>query len=444
MNECDQTENFSFSTNQVLGVILGGGKGTRLYPLTKDRSKPAVPFGGNYRLIDIPVSNCINSGINKVFVMTQYNSTSLNRHIIQTYKFDIFHNGFVDILATEQTLDSPTSGFTQGTADAVRRAIRHFRTFRDSRDTSYMLILAGDQLYRMNFKKLLACHINHNADITMGMIPVAEEDIPRCGIIKIDEDYRIVNFIEKPQSKELIKGWEILKKQNIKNIDGKTHYGSMGMYMFNIDKLFEILLAKPDMMDFGKEVIPYCIEKNFKVFGFIHDDYWEDIGTIKSFHAANIELTKEKGAFNLYESSAPFFSHPRFLPPSAIVSAKVDHCIISDGVVIEESLLKNAIIGVRSIIKKGAHVENSFIIGADFYESDDDKKNNREKGIPDVGIGENSIIRNAILDKNCRIGKNVKILNEGNLLNKEEKEYSIVDGIVVVNKNAVIPEGTII
>ncbi len=446
MNDCsNKNQRYNNPVNQVLGVILGGGKGTRLYPLTKDRSKPAVPFGGNYRLIDIPISNCINSGVNKVFVMTQYNSASLNRHIVQTYKFDIFHNGFVDILATEQTEDISDSGFTQGTADAVRRALKHFRSYRDSKDAQYVLILSGDQLYRMDFHKLLACHIDNNADITLGIIPVPQDDIPRCGILRIDDDLRITNFIEKPKSMDLINGWEISEKfLSICNLEGKTHFGSMGMYIFNINILFDILLTHPEMLDFGKEVIPYSIQNKYNVYGFIHDNYWEDIGTIKSFHAANIELTKENGAFNFYESSAPFFSHPRFLPPSEIASGKLEHCIISDGVIIKDAAIKNSIIGVRSVIKKGVKIENSFIIGADFYETDEDKKKNRDKKQPHIGIGDNSIIKNAIIDKNCRIGKNVKIINEANIVNKVEANYAIVDGIVVVNKNAAIPDGTII
>lgn len=437
-------EKYSIPTNQVLGVILGGGKGTRLYPLTKDRSKPAVPFGGNYRLIDIPISNCINSGVNKVFVMTQYNSASLNRHIVQTYKFDIFHNGFVDILATEQTTESQVSSFSQGTADAVRRALKHFNSYRDSKDAEYVLILSGDQLYRMDFRKLLTCHIEHKAEITLGVIPVPEEDLPRFGILKMDEKNSITNFVEKPKTKDQIKGWEIPKSMGSCVAEGRTHFGSMGMYIFNIDTLYDILLTHPEMMDFGKEVIPYSIENKYKVSGYIYDGYWEDIGTIKSFHTANIELTKENPVFNLYEHTFPFFSRPRFLPPSMIVSSKIECSILSDGVIVKSSTIKNSVIGVRSTIKKGVSIENSFIIGADFYETDKEKEYNKERNKPDIGIGENTIIKNAILDKNCRIGKNVKIINQDGVLNREEKEYAIVDGIVVVAKNGTIPDGTVI
>lgn len=432
----------SNSINQVLGVILGGGKGTRLYPLTKERSKPAVPFGGNYRLIDIPISNCINSGINRVFVMTQYNSASLNRHIIQTFKFDIFHNGFIDILATEQTMDNANAGFTQGTADAVRRALKHFNSLRDSKSAKYILLLSGDQLYRMDYRNLYENHMDTNADITLGILPVCEDDLPRFGILKIDDHNKVTKFIEKPKNKELVKGWEIPKK--FKTCESKNYFGSMGMYLFNIDILYDILLTHPDFLDFGKEVIPYAIENKYNVTGFVHDDYWEDIGTIKTFHTANIELTKENPEFSLHSFNFPFFSHPRFLPPSRIISGKVDSTILSDGVIIEGAQIKNSVIGVRSCIQKGVIMENTFMIGADFYENDEDIASNKEKKIPSIGIGENTVIKNAILDKNCRIGNNVKILNEAGTVNKEEKNYSIVDGIVVITKGAIIPDGTVI
>ncbi len=351
----DLKEKKAPSSSQILGVILGGGKGTRLYPLTKERCKPAVPFAGSYRLIDIPISNCINSGINRVFVMTQFNSTSLNRHIIQTYKFDIFHNGFVDILATEQTYDSPASGFTEGTADAVRRALRHFRSFRDSGDTNYVLILSGDQLYYMDFRQLLYSHVKNNAEITIGVIPVPEEDLSRFGILKINENCLITQFVEKPKSKDEIKGWDIPGKYASLCRDGRGFLGSMGIYLFNIDTLYDILLTHPEMMDFGKEVIPYSIKNRYKVYNnltdfgkdiipesistmkvhaYIFTGFWEDIGTIKSFHQANIELTKENGAFDLYNLSKPFFSRPRFLPPAKIFNSKIDSSLISNGVTI--------------------------------------------------------------------------------------------------------------
>jgi len=437
-------EKVHYNINEVLGLILGGGKGTRLYPLTKERSKPAVPFGGNYRLIDIPISNCINSGINRVFVMTQFNSTSLNRHITQTYKFDIFHNGFVDILATEQTPDSPISGFTQGTADAVRRALRHFRGFRDSGEAKYVLLLSGDQLYYMDFRRLLVAHIENKAQITIGIIPVPEEDASRFGILKIDETCKITNFIEKPKTRDDIKGWAVPKKYASVCGTGKPYFGSMGIYLFNIETLYDLLLTHPEMLDFGKEVIPYSIANKYDVFGFVHTDYWEDIGTIKSFHQANIDLTLENGPFDLFKLSYPFFSRPRFLPPSRVYNSRIDNALISYGTKLDDVTVKNCVIGVRSIINKGVKIENSVVIGADFYETDEAKIVNTEKKIPNIGIGENTIIKNAILDKNCRIGKNVRIVNEQGILNKEEEDYAIVDGIVVIVKNGVIPDDTVI
>ncbi|MEJ5284371.1 MAG: glucose-1-phosphate adenylyltransferase [Brevinematia bacterium] len=421
----------------ALSLILGGGKGTRLYPLTKDRSKPAVPFGGNYRLIDIPISNCINSGINRIFVMTQYNSASLNRHITQTYKFDIFHNGFVDILATEQTMDNAQSGFSQGTADAVRRALKHLNPFREAKSAPYILILSGDQLYRMDFRKFLEHHIENKADISIGILPVPDEDVSRFGILNVNEKCKILDFIEKPKNEDAIKNWKISKCFADKACKGKSYFGSMGIYIFNIDVLYDLLLTHPEMLDFGKEIIPYAIKNGYSCYGFIHDGYWEDIGTIKSFHSANIELTKENPEFDLYATGAPFFSHPRFLPPARIVKSDVKSCLISDGVFIENASIKNSVIGVRSYIRKNVVIENSIIMGADYYE------HNSDNSIP-MGIGENTIIKNAIIDKNCRIGKNVKIVNESGILNKEEANYSIVDGIIVVTKNSVIPDGTII
>ncbi len=421
----------------ALSLILGGGKGIRLYPLTKDRSKPAVPFGGNYRLIDIPISNCINSGINRIFVMTQYNSASLNRHITQTYKFDIFHNGFVDILASEQTMDNAQVGFSQGTADAVRRALKHLNPFRDAKNAPYILILAGDQLYKMDFRKFLEHHIDGKADISIGIIPVSESDISRFGILKVNEKCKILDFIEKPSSMEALKGWKI--PDSFKIDRKKTLFASMGIYIFNIEVLYDLLLTHPEMLDFGKELIPYAIKSGYNCLGFLHEGYWEDIGTIKSFHSANIELTRENPEFDLYSLGLPFFSHPRFLSPSRIVKSEVQSCLVSDGVLIESAKLSHSVIGVRSIIKKGVEIENSVIMGADFYEH----QNDSEISIP-VGIGENTIIKNAIIDKNCRIGKNVRILNEAGVLNKEEANYSIVDGIVVVTKNSVIQDGTVI
>jgi glucose-1-phosphate adenylyltransferase len=422
----------------VLALILGGGKGTRLYPLTRGRSKPAVPFCGNYRIIDIPISNCINSGLNRVFVLTQYNSASLNRHIIQTYKFDVFHDGFVDILASEQTMEANEGGFSEGTADAVRKSIKHLR---DIRDIKHVIVMAGDQLYRMNFRDMTAAHIDSGADVTLGVLPVCEEDLPRFGILNMHEDGRVSGFVEKPKSAEPVRSWthssELLKH----SCRGKSYIGSMGIYMFNIDALVEVLMDKKEMLDFGREVIPYCIEK-YRVNGFIHDDYWEDIGTIRSYHRANIELAQERPVFNFYEPCYPFFSMPRFLPPSKVVSTRLENVILSDGTILEDCDVKSSVIGIRCVIRKGCTIENSVLIGADFYETDEDRYRNRVLEIPDVGIGRDCVIRNAIVDKNCRIGNGVRIVNERGIKNASTDRYSIVDGIVVVPKNTVIPDGT--
>ena len=426
--------------NQVLGLILGGGRGSRLYPLTMERSKPAVPFAGNYRIIDVSISNCINSGINRVFVLTQYNSASLNRHIAQTYKFDTFHNGFVDILASEQTGEEERADFSQGTADAVRRVLKHLNEYRDAK---YVLVMAGDQLFRMNFRELVTQHVDTGADITVGVIPVPDDELFRFGIVQMNEDHAITRFVEKPKSEAQVAGWETADTCRKTNRPGKRYLGSMGMYLFNRDIIIQILRDHPDMMDFGMEVIPDAI-RNCRVAGFLHRDYWEDIGTIRTYHQANMELTRADSTFCWYDSEFPFFSHTRFLPPSKVMNATILSSILSDGTRIYEASIRNSVVGIRSIIEKGTLIESTVIIGADFYESDLEKESNRERNIPNVGIGENTVVKNAIIDKNCRIGRNVRILNEKNIQNGEGDHYSIVDGIVCVHKNGILPDGTVI
>lgn len=426
--------------NQVLGLILGGGRGTRLYPLTMERSKSAVPFGGNYRIIDVTISNCINSGVNRVFVLTQYNSASLIRHITQTYKFDTFHDGFVDTLADEQTGEQERTDFSQGTADAVRRVLKHLDEYRDAK---YVLVMSGDQLYRMDFRDLLAQHLETGADITVGVLPVPIDDISRFGIVQMCEDLSITQFVEKPSFMEQVAGWKIAGKFKMENQGGKEYLGSMGMYLFNKDIIIQILQDNPGMMDFGNEVIPDAIRK-YRVAGFIHDDYWEDIGTIKSYHQANMELTRADSTFSWYGSEFPFYSQTRFLPPSKVMNAAITSSILSDGTQINDASIRNSVVGIRSIIKEGSVIEDTILFGADFYESDEEMKSNDERNIPNVGIGENSVIRYAIIDKNCRIGKNVRITNENNIQNKEESDYSIVDGIVCIHKNCTIPDGSVI
>lgn len=424
--------------NQTLAFILGGGKGTRLYPLTKDRSKPAVPFGGNYRLIDIPISNCINSGVNRVFVMTQFQSASLNRHTIQTYKFDIFHNAFVDILASELTSDNNMGGFAEGTADAVRKGLKHLRSFLN---VKYILILSGDQLYRMDFNSMFDQHVETNADVTLGVLPIPERDASRFGILKLDADNRINTFLEKPKSLDLINGWEVPSERQG---EGKFYNGSMGIYLFSFDVLYDFLMSNTEMLDFGKEVIPHFI-KNMNVFGCTHDDYWEDIGTIRSFHEANLTLVEEKPIFNFYDPRYPFFCKPRFLPPSRVTNSSIDRAYTCDGAVIDECKITKCIIGPRTIIEKGTIVENSIITGSERYETDEEMAENKANNIPHLGVGSNCVIKNAIIDRDCRVGNNVQIINKNNVQETVHEEmYSIVDGIVVIPKKAIIPDGTII
>ncbi|OHD56980.1 MAG: glucose-1-phosphate adenylyltransferase [Spirochaetes bacterium GWF1_51_8] len=415
----------------VMGVILGGGKGTRLFPLTRERSKPAVPFGGNFRIVDIPISNCINSGINRVFVMTQFNSASLNTHIAQTYKFDIFHNGFVDILAAEQTIDE-SGGFSQGTADAVRRALKNITGYRD---VKYLLVLGGDQLYRMDYRWLFRSHIERGDDITIGVIRVGEADLPRFGIMKMDTAGSITGFREKPQSENEIPGWRIPGEKE------KPFYGSMGIYLFRFDIIADALRSQKQMDDFGKEVIPYCLGKH-KVGGFEHQGYWEDIGTIRTYHEANLELTRDIPSFNLYDPEFPYFSRPRFLPPAKIVDARLKNCIASDGAIFERCSVRDSVIGIRSIVRDRAEIERSIVMGANYYETDAERDAYAKRGIPAVGIGPGTVIRNAIVDMNCRIGRDVRIVNTAGVTDCETENYSIIDGITVIPKNTVIPDGT--
>ena len=427
--------------HQILCLILGGGRGSRLYPLTKDRSKPAVPFGGNYRIIDIPISNCIHSGINRIFVLTQFNSASLNTHISQTYKFDVFHKGFVEILASEQSFDNYNSGFSEGTADAVRKSLKHIHPYRD---VKYSLILAGDQLYRMNFRALMARHIETQADITMGVLPITSEDAPRFGIVKVDEKSMVTGFVEKPKSLDAIQDFKMLKKYRRRDYRGKEYLASMFIYLFSQKVLEELLMEHPNYMDFGKEVMPEALKK-YKVAALIHEGYWEDIGTLKSYHTANMELLKRKPSFNLYEEGKLLFTTPRFMPPTKIDVCKLNRALISGGCIIQDrTVIRESIIGVRSLIGVGSKIEQSIILGRDFWETPSEMEANAEKGIPNVEIGKHCEIRNTIIDKNCRIGDNVRILNEKGVQNIEEKNYYIQDGIIVIPKGTVLPDNTVI
>lgn len=430
-----------YPIERVLGIILGGGVGSRLYPLTKERSKPAVPFAGNYRLIDIPISNCIYSGVNRIFVLTQFNSASLNRHINYTYKFDIFHQGSVEVLASEETLENLNCGFPHGTAEAVRKALRHIRVIPNA---EYVLILAGDQLYNMDFREMLAYHIETQADITIGVLPVLENAISRFGIVRMDAQLRAIDFQEKP-SPEKVQGWHIPK--SVRRIFKREKYysASMNMYLLRLDFLENLLVSNPQMLDFGKEVFPFMIP-NYQVRCFLYEGFWDDIGTIKTFHQANIDLTKPFPHFSLYNETRPIFSEPRFLPPSKINSCKIRNAILSDGIMIEKSRITNSVVGIRSIVKKGCIIDQTVIMGNDYYETLSQRKRNRELNIPDIGIGRECEIRNAIIDKNCRIGNQVKIINVNNISYKEDPEgrYVIQDGIVVIPKGTLVPDGSVI
>ncbi len=421
---------------RVLAIILGGGKGTRLYPLTKERSKPAVPFGGKYRIVDIPISNCINSGYRKIYLLTQFNSASLHQHIINSYNFDRFSRGFVEILAAEQTLEH--SGWYEGTADAVRKNISHFR----AQNPTHYVILSGDQLYRMNLKQFMDTHIASGADITIAAKAVNRSDASGFGIMQVDKDNRITAFMEKPAKDLNIDEWKIPENSR-GDLPAELEYlASMGIYIFNADTMDEML--DNDFNDFGKEIIPGAI-KTKKVSSYIFNGYWEDIGTIRSFYEATLDLTKPVPQFNFYDEDKPIYTHMRNLPPSKINNADMTATLASEGCVITNSRLQSSVIGVRSIINQGCDFDGVIMMGADFYENDAAKADNKKKGVPDIGIGKNCKITRAIIDKNARIGDNCCINVSGKRY--EDGDHGLfysADGIIVIRKFAVIPSGTVI
>lgn len=420
-------------SKQVVSVILGGGAGSRLYPLTASRSKPAVPIAGKYRLVDIPISNCINSDINRMFVLTQYNSASLNKHIKNTYQFSGFSSGFVDILAAEQTPDSP--GWFQGTADAVRQSLKHI----DKNDFDYVLILSGDQLYQMDFGKMIDNHINSQAAISIATIPVAEREATEFGILKVDTENRISSLIEKPV-KELLPDWSSDTGEDMKG-QGRHFLASMGIYIFNRNLLFDLLQEeKKDATDFGKEIIPDAIDK-YKVVSYQYEGYWTDIGNIYSFFEANLALTLDIPPFNLFDNKKMVYSRARMLPPSKVSGTTLQQTIMAEGCIIHASTLINSVIGIRSRIGVGSNILSCYIMGNDFYETIEEIAYNHIKGVPRVGIGDNCHLTNVIVDKDCRIGNNVIIKGGNHLTDAEHGLYAIKDGIVVIKKGAVIPDG---
>ena len=418
----------------VISIVLGGGRGSRLYPLTDKRSKPAVPIAGKYRLVDIPISNCLNSGFNRILVLTQFNSASLNSHIKNTYHFDIFSKGFVDILAAEQSTEN--ENWFQGTADAVRQSMRHL----DKYDYEYILILSGDQLYQMDFREMIDFHIENGGDITIATIPVEAKDATGFGILKSDEENQITSFIEKPAA-ELLQDWKSEVPEEEKN-QGKEYLASMGIYVFGKGILKKMFGEDPGD-DFGKELIPNAINNGYKTLSYQYNGYWTDIGTIGSFFEANMDLTNEVPKFNMF-SSSPIYTRPRMLPPSKINGSFVNKAVFGDGSIIMADKIEHTLVGNRTRIDKGSTVIRSYIMGADYYETIEDILENEQKSIPSIGIGKFCYIENAILDKNCHIGNNVRIIGSKHHPDGDFEIYSIKDGIVVIKKDAIIKDGTVI
>lgn len=425
----------------VVAVILGGGAGSRLFPLTRERSKPAVPLGGKYRLIDVPVSNCINSAVTQIFVLTQYNSASLNRHISQTYRFSSFSAGFVEILAAEQRIDSPD--WFQGTADAVRQIVPHLQNWR----VKTLLILSGDHLYRMDYRKFLQRHYDTNADVTISVIPAKPQDAEGFGLLKTDKAGTIVEFKEKPKG-EALESMRVDTTQfglKPEEAAARPFLASMGIYVFDYKRLLELLEADRSMVDFGGEVIPAAI-KTYNVQAHVFNGYWEDIGTIRAFYEANLDLASPLPKFNFFDTNAPIYTRSRHLPPSKLHSCDIDNSMVSEGCILNGVYARSSIIGLRSRLDAGVMLENSIVMGSDFFESLDEIKTDFEQNVPHLGIGQNTVIRRAIIDKNVRIGKNVRLLNEAgaDYRDAEDSSFYIRDGIIIVPKGALIPDGAVV
>ncbi|KAK3121507.1 hypothetical protein QOZ80_8BG0654830 [Eleusine coracana subsp. coracana] len=435
------------ASTSVLGIILGGGAGTRLYPLTKKRAKPAVPLGANYRLIDIPVSNCLNSNISKIYVLTQFNSASLNRHLSRAYGNNIGgykNEGFVEVLAAQQSPDNPN--WFQGTADAVRQYLWLF----EEHNVMEFLILAGDHLYRMDYEKFIQAHRETDADITVAALPMDEKHATAFGLMKIDEEGRIIEFAEKPKGEQL-KAMSV--DTTILGLDDARakempYIASMGIYVFSKDVMLKLLRDQfPGANDFGSEVIPGATSEGMRVQAYLYDGYWEDIGTIEAFYNANLGITKKPVPdFSFYDRSAPIYTQPRHLPPSKVLDADVTDSVIGEGCVIKNCKIHHSVVGLRSCISEGAIIEDTLLMGADYYETEADKKLLAEKGGIPIGIGKNCHIKRAIIDKNARIGDNVKIINVDNVQEaaRETDGYFIKSGIVTVIKDALLPSGTVI
>jgi glucose-1-phosphate adenylyltransferase len=440
--------------SKVLSIVLGGGRGTRLYPLTKLRSKPAVPIGGKYRLIDIPISNCINSDLTRIYVLTQFLSTSLNRHVTNTYRFDMFNRGFIEILAAQQaepvdeTLGLPQhewqqGGWYEGTADAVRRNLRALV----EDDYSEVIILSGDQLYRMDFRKLIKRHRHTQADVTIAVLPVPKEQVAGFGLVRVDDAGRVVGFVEKPKRDDQLPPF-VTPKEYVEGFgipyQNRPYLASMGIYLFNRDTLLTLLQEKPYATDFGKDVFPRCVER-LQVQTHLFDGYWEDLGTIASYHECHIALAGDNPPFQFHHPGGVIFTRMRNLPPSRIVDTTLKHAVVSDGCVINAGTrVERSTVGVRSRIGRNVVLRDTVIIGADRYETDEERAANAAAGRPNLTVGDDAVIERAILDKDCRVGRRVRITNEKGIAEAEGPNYVIRDGIVVIPRGAVVPDGTVI
>ncbi|MEL6231244.1 MAG: glucose-1-phosphate adenylyltransferase [Cyanobacteria bacterium J06627_3] len=427
---------------RVLSIILGGGAGTRLYPLTKFRAKPAVPLAGKYRLIDIPVSNCINSEILKIYVLTQFNSASLNRHITRAYNFSQFSDGFVEVLAAQQTPESPS--WFQGTADAVRKYLWLFESW----DVDEVIILSGDHLYRMDYRLFVERHRSTGADVTLSVVPVGYKVAPSFGLMKIDTSGRVVDFYEKPKG-DALEGMKVDTTTlglNAEQAKEKPFIASMGIYVFKKQALIDLLRRSPEQTDFGKEIIPGSA-RDYNVQAYLFDGYWEDIGTIEAFFNSNLALTEQPHPpFSFYDEDAPIYTRARYLPPSKVLDCKITQSIVGDGCILKQCNITRTVIGLRQRIGANCEIENALLMGSDYYESTSESIQHLTRGKVPVGIGEGTVIKQAIVDKNARIGRNVKIVNKENIQEAEREDlgFYIRSGIVVVLKNAVIPDGMII
>ncbi len=415
----------------ILAVILGGGAGTRLFPLTKDRAKPAVPLGGKYRLVDIPISNCINSDLRRIFVLTQFNSSSLHRHIQETYRFDQFAPGFVEILAAQQTPAS--AAWYQGTADAVRQNLVHLADY----PHQLVLILSGDQLYRMDFRALIERHLSAGAEVTVATLPIRPEDAHAFGIVQLAPDGRIVRFVEKPSDPETAASLRVDPALVGEPAEAPRLLASMGIYLFDREVLREALAGTE--ADFGKHLIPKLIATH-RVYAYLYRGYWEDVGTIRSFYEANLDLCEPLPKFNFYDATAPIFTHARYLPPTKIVKSRVERSLIAEGSIINDATIERSLIGVRSRIEGGTTIRESLVMGQDYYETAERAR----PGAPPLGIGRGSWIERAIVDKNARIGEGVRISPEGKPPDLDGPNFYVRDGIVVIPKNGVVPSGTVI